>query len=164
MQSKEKTCSSDSCCETSFCGFCHGPLGFGTGNVIDCQQQQIVRAAITFKANSSLFENKNNQDNSSKTTCYSAAGCYGSCVQYAPAVHSGSTYPSNHLLCNLEPSGHHCHSCSSIQFLEAGRVQDTHEHLLDHEGPALMERELQISIRPDYISMKVLMENPAYFN
>ncbi len=99
-----------------------------------------------------------------KPTCCSAGGCSDSSAQCAHVVHNDNIYPSNHLLCNPGPSGHHCHSCSSIQFLEAGRVQDTHEHLLDHEGPALMERELQISIRPDYISMKVLMENPAYFN
>ncbi len=152
MQTKEKTCSSDSCCETSFCGFCHGPLEFGTGNVIDCQQQQIVRAVTTSKANSSLFKNKNNQDNSLKTTCYSAVGCYGSCVQYAPAVHSGSTYPSNHLLCNLGPSGHHCHSCSSAQFLEEGPFQGIHGHLLDLEDPAFNRDTCRLALELNILS------------
>jgi hypothetical protein len=76
--------------------------------------------------------------------CCSAGGCSDSSAQCAHVVHNDSIYPSNHLLCNPGPSDHHCHSCSSIQFLEVGRVQDTHEHLLGHEGPALMRENCRL--------------------
>lgn len=83
-------------------------------------------------------------------TCWLAWDCCDSCAQCGHAAHNDSTCLANHLLCNLLPSGHHCHNCNTGQFQEVDLVRDTHGPRLDLEVPDPSYATIEISDEAQY--------------